>query len=416
MKSLGNIKDLNVPKWSNVPTLGKISIALIVISLFLTYPYIFNIFFSVPSEQIILILSFILAIVIIRSEKNGASLPSVITLIFLTQGLFWFIYFYYHSDSSYLVRIFFLILTYVFLLMLVKTSSLNEFILINNNIITIQSVLSAITFCLVLTGIIDSFAEFTNTDGRTLFWYGFSCSNTRIGNIIRPSGFFDEPGALAYWGIYALVFNKLFYNNKKVEICLIIGLFFTLSVAYFIQIFFYFLFYSSKKKSLLTLVIVGILSFFVYQYIESNEVLRYMTIDRFEGGNIRSERNELSEMAKGYFIKNPLMGMGAKNMDDVGYLADNQYEILAKDGIIGTFITYLPFFYLIMRFIKNKKILSAVFILTLGYLQRPFHINEMHYLIMYIFVVMVVLNYGKKSKTYGKTSKSDSCHNMLQLS
>ena len=416
METLESIKEINLSKWKNIPKSGKFAIILTFIVLFLTYPYVFNRIFPVPSEQIILVLGFFLSVVIIGREKSRVGLPTVVTSIFLTQGFFWFLFFLYHSDSSYLVRIFFLITTYSILLMLIKTKSLNEFVSINNEIIAIQSVLAGIAFWLVLSGIIDSFAEFTNVDDRPMFWYGITCSNTRLGNIIRPSGFFDEPGALAYWGIYALIFNKLFYNNKKVENCLIIGLFFTLSVAYFIQIFFYFLFYSSKKKALLTVVIVGIVSLFVYQYIESNEILRYMTIERFEGGSIRSERNELSEMTKVYFLKNPFMGIGAKNLDAAGYLADNQYEILAKDGIIGTFITYLPFFYLLIEFGGNFKILSAIFILALGYLQRPFHINEMHYLIMYSFVVMIVLNYEKRIKAYGKSSKSNSGHCLLQLS
>ena len=410
MKIFGDIK------WNNISLKGKAAIIVTFMLLFLSYPYVFNRFFSAPPEQLLIILCFLIMIIIGIGIKNNNSLPSIINVFFLVQGLFWIMFFYYHSDSSYLVRIFFLIVTYSIIWALVKTNSLNEFICINNGILTIQSVLGAIAFWLVLTGVLGSFAEFTNTDNRTLYWYGISCTNTKIGNIIRPSGFFDEPGALACWGIYALIFNKLFCGSKKVEICLIIGLFFTLSVAYFIQIFFYFLFYSSKKKALITVVIIGIVGFFVYHYIENNEILRYLTIDRFEGGTIRSDRNELSEMAKGYFFRNPLMGMGAKNMDKAAYMADNQYEILAKDGLIGAVITYLPFFYLLIKFRGNFKILSALFILALGYLQRPFHINEMHYLMMYTFVVMLLFNYGKKRKIYEQSRKSDSCHRLLQLS
>lgn len=397
--------------------LGKIAIAISFIVLLLSYPYVFNRMISVPSEQILTIVALLGMILLNLMAKGNNSLPNVIKVFFLIQSFFWFLFFCYHSDSSYLVRFFFLILTIVITSTLVKTDSLKKFVYINNVVITVQSVLAALGFVFVLTGILSSLGEYTNIDSRSFSWYGITCSNVRLGNIIRVSGFFDEPGALAYWGIYALIFNKLFFENKRVEICLTMSLFFTLSAAYIVQIFAYLLCFNANKKWFVIVLISGLVMALTLNYVEGNEYLRYLTVDRFEGNAIRSSRTELSEMAKGYFLSNPLMGIGARTMENSAYMSDNPYEIPAKDGIIGTLITYLPLLYILFKYITKKKVVFSILILGLGYLQRPFHINEMHYLMMYLFVTMVLLKYNRiNSKSNEKNPESINSDSMLQQS
>ena len=107
-----------------------------------------------------------------------------------------------------------------------------------------------------------------------------------------------------------------------------------------------------------------------------------------EGDN----RSSLAEKAKAQFIKAPILGIGATKMEEMDYMADNPYEILAKDGIVGMFITYLPL--MIILYYKRKEFpyLAIAFILFLGYMQRPFHINIHHYFILYLFLMLTLLH------------------------
>lgn len=383
--------------WKNLSLYSKIVIIITFIILFSSYPYVFNRIIYLPDEQIISIACLLILIVSSIIFKKKIRIPVSVQSLCIIQIVTWFLFFLYHSDTSYLVRIFYLILTFMIIGLLNSTQSIKQFVWINNTIIAIQAVFAALGFVLVFIGVLNTVGVFTNTDGRQLDWFIITCSNTHMGNFIRASGYFDEPGALAYWGIFALLFNRLFFKNKIIEFSLLIGLLFTFSAAYFIQIIFYLLFfYSSNKKNLLIILLFGLICLIAFQLLNESEIFTRLTIDRFSGGEIKSERTELAEIAKGYFMNSPLMGIGAKNMENIGYMADNQYEILAKDGLIGAFITYLPYIYLCIKNRTRKIILLATFILGLGYLQRPFHINELHYLMMYLYVTMTLVIYDKQ--------------------
>jgi O-antigen ligase len=221
-----------------------------------------------------------------------------------------------------------------------------------------------------------------------------------MGRIIRPSGYFDEPGALAFWGMFALVFNKLFFNNRKVEVALLISLLFTLSAAYFVEGFLYVvLFYVRRAKTFIISILGILLTLFVIKYFAGdNEIIANYTTERFAHGEIRTSRTELAELAWNQFEKNPIFGVGAATFEEIGYMADNQFEVLAKDGIVGFIVTYLPFLIIVFR-CRNKEVLSAVMILLLDYMQRPFHVNMIHNLIVYLFMILCLSKYGSKKKS-----------------
>ena len=101
-----------------------------------------------------------------------------------------------------------------------------------------------------------------------------------------------------------------------------------------------------------------------------------------------SSRAILTEMAQKTFLSNPMFGIGPTRFYMGQYMADNPYETLAKDGIIGSFFIYLPMFIAFIRGYLNKNILYAAFILSVGYLQRPFHINIQHYTMLFIFLII----------------------------
>ena len=278
-----------------------------------------------------------------------------------------------------------------------------RFVKLYNYIILLMAIGGAICFFMVFLCSFRPLFEFQNVDGRTAYCFGLTCTNTYVGNVIRYAGYFDEPGAMAYWGIFALLFNRLFFNNRRYEWLLIFCLIFTFSLAYYIQVFFYLIFFSIKRSrdvllliGVLSLIIGGIFlskdtDYDVYRFtlyrFEINE-----TTGQFEGDN----RSGLSEKAKTQFFKAPILGIGAQNMDAIDYMADNPYEILAKDGIIGQIVTYLPLIFIAVYGLKtNKKYLYASIILALGYLQRPFHVDIIHPIMLYMFFSSTIEYYYK---------------------
>ena len=230
-------------------------------------------------------------------------------------------------------------------------------------------------------------------DYGTDYFYGITTTNAIIGNIPRIAGYFDEPGAFAQWGVYALVLNKISPKyNRKIEVLLIIGLIVTFSMAYFIQLVVYLLLFSfSRIKKFIPIFIILIVGVFAaYKYIPEDTDLYLLTFKRLEmsGGQLETNRDDAADVAKAYFKESPVFGKGYSSLVEKGtYFYDNPYETLASSGIVGTFALYLPLIIILLRYRKNGA-WQAVAILAIGYLQRPFHIQYIHYLMMYLLFLL----------------------------
>lgn len=374
---------------------------IILLMLLSMYPYIFQLFFGFPQENVMGVVFFgIIFIYCLTIKHRQRGMPNELTAIMIIQCIAWFFYYAMFNDTSYFTRIFFIVLTFLSLSMLLWKDSLFKFLDVNNKFLVIQGVLGVIAFVLVFIGVLQPLISFAFNDGYgSINFYGLTCSNAVYGNFMRVGGFFDEPGALAFWGMFALLFNKLTIDDRKLEIILIVSLLFTFSAAYFVLLPIYFLgFYSSKLKTMvLTLLILVPLMFVIFQSLSTNSEFLYYTVERFSGNQIRSKRYDQADNAEVLFKKAPVFGLGAQNFDEQGGTinSDNPYEILAKDGIVGFVVTYIPLFWIVLRYWRKKEVIVSSGILMINYLQRPFHINEMHYLMLYLYCVIVVLKYGR---------------------
>ena len=388
---------------NNISILKRIGYSNIIVVLMqlCMYPYLFFYFFGGPSHTEVAVVFFVIILLFCIGKSNKRRrVHSAIASIMIIQSIVWLLYFVNYNDTSYLVRIFFISLTYLALLLMQKDDSVVSFSRLYSYIIAIQGVLGVLAFILIFASIISPIATMSFNDyGDSYEFYGITFVKVHIGNFARINGFFDEPGAFAFWGMFALIFNKLFFDNRKLEIIIIISLLVTFSSAYFILLPIYFLwFYGNRIKSMLLLLIVlAPLLFFSAKFLSSNEGFLKYTVERFQGGEIESTRFDQAEYTKKIFVKSPIFGIGAENLDGTfGTMSsDNPYEILAKDGIFGLIITYLPLFYIAIRFGRRKDILGPIIILSLNYMQRPFHINEMHYFMLYLFCFLVLLKYER---------------------
>jgi hypothetical protein len=135
-----------------------------------------------------------------------------------------------------------------------------------------------------------------------------------------------------------------------------------------------FFYLKSAKQVIILLLTLFIIGNGIFYSIEEDSILYRYTFSRIEfnadSGSLEGDnRSSLAEKAKAQFVKAPILGIGATKMEEMDYMADNPYEILAKDGIIGMFITYLPL--IIILYYKRKEFpyVAIAFILFLGYMQ-----------------------------------------------
>lgn len=376
-------------------------LAPVFLALMAEYPYVFTQFLPLPKLIIILVLLWSYLLYQNKKIHAKSNVYRGIIICMVIQCTVWMLYSIIHADTSYITRIVFIVTTYLIIVTLRKVKLEERFAYYHIKWISIQAILSMLAFVLALIGVLKPFFEFLNLDNRTAYFFGICSTNQLYGNLGRMAGYFDEPGALATWGAFALVYNKAFFNNKTIEYMLLIGLFSTLSLAYFVVLFLYIvLYYGTKIRSLIPILVIalGFVYYFSTQKTD-NSKLYELTIERMENtgeGNVG--RNELQEIATKYFYKSPIFGNGAKYIDEVDYMNDNPMESFAKDGIFGTFILYLPLIFVMFNSIKRKRVLFACIIMFACYMQRPFHINLMHYVMLYNFCSIAMFNCHLKIK------------------
>lgn len=365
---------------------------LLFFSLIAAWPCVFYLMGFLPDYKInIILLSFLGLTYYLINQKHVCPLPKSLRIIISVQILTWILYAIIHFDTSYITRIVYIITT-VIVLLVDNKGGRQLLIRIFVYWVTLQCLLSAIGFILCFLGLLEPISTFEEMDGRTGYNFGICTSNVYIGDLIRPSGFYDEPGALACWGIYALVINKLFIKKRIIEYVLLISLIATLSLAFFIQAFLYLILYYKKHIKKL-LVLFAFLLLLILSLISQNPIIEDNTVgrlkyDKTEGTISGDNRSDLRKNAKKVFYLSPIIGVGAtKLVTNYENINSNEYTFLACDGILGVFITLLPFFYLFKLGNKRIEIRYAVIILAVGLLQRPFDFNQLLFpLIVYSLI------------------------------
>lgn len=375
--------------------------------LVLNEPYNFNKFIPVPGIYATTIL-YVLFLVFLNTKKRySRSLPSKVNIAFVITAFVWLMYGVLYSDASYFTRIVFLFITYLFLNIAYLNNCFERFWLFSNRFILLQTFLSVVCFVLIGIGLLKPLAVHTVDDGfriQNFYFWGGCFSKTYIGNMIRPSGYLDEPGALAAWAVYGLMLNYAFIKDKYIDKYLPWFTISTLSVAYFIQMGgFLVLRYIKKVYKLIPIVFLLTLSILYINTTKGTDFDIYSkTIARFEynkeSGIAGNSRQIAMENSEKIFKENPWFGIGGQNFGRLDLkLSDNPYEILAKDGIIGFTVTYLPLI-IVLFSNRRKEVLICTIIIAIGYLQRPFHINYIHDLYLWSFMLFCLIDKEKQKK------------------
>ena len=210
--------------------------------LLLLYPYEIcdSFFVDLTSAKIIIFESIIILTLLLAFlfHRNQSNIPRYLYFVIFVQflGLV-----FGSSAKGEPVPFGQMILKFAALSMVVYISStigLISFFRKYNRWILLMAIMASVSLVLVWLGLFEPLYPFEDlSDEETMYSYGITfAQHTEVSNF-RPAGFFDEPGALASWGLYALLFNRAFVKDKKTEWLLMIALVGTLSFGHFMQLF-----------------------------------------------------------------------------------------------------------------------------------------------------------------------------------
>jgi hypothetical protein len=239
-----------------------------------------------------------------------------------------------------------------------------------------------------------------NEDSRPNNFYLSTFSSTYSSGFIRPSGFFDEPGALSFFICMTVALRESLSLKRRTSwIILILGLV-TTSMMHFI---FMIIFLIKTQSSNLTLKIffIGILKIMVviciFSLIEIPFISPIMNafISKFqivEGGLAGDNRSILFLNALEYLdLKVFFFGLDIDcmlNSDSCslkGYMqyGENPLSLLVHWGILLALPYFIILIYLIIRFIASKDlVILGAFLLLL---QRPYVMSYGYAVIILIY-------------------------------
>lgn len=361
------------------------------------WPCVFYLMGWIPNYKVNYYVLFVIAGAYALGKNMISHVPPTIKNMIYLQIFVWGFYSVIYFDAAYFTRIFLLLTTLFLLGAQLHFKDKLEFVKAYNFWLLFQAVAGCIGFVLVLGGALQPLSYFIEMDGRTGAFYGFFTTNAIFDGFIRNAGFYDEPGAMAFWGMNALVMNKLYVNNKKVEYLLVIGLISTLSLAYWIQLAIYlFFFYKTQRIKLL---FGGLLVFSIMKGLASIDegidtaIFGRMKVDKQTGQLEGDNRTILMERCMRIFQSSPIIGVGATNLvtkvsAKEGFVGANFFANWASDGIVGAFITYVPLLYLFFLGRYKKKYLYCSVILLVGYQQRPYTETQLLYPLVQYTILM----------------------------
>jgi hypothetical protein len=261
-------------------------------------------------------------------------------------------------------------------------------------LVLVMVVSGGVAFFLAGTGLFDPLWEFPRPgSGDTMYSYALTFTNFKISigdkELIRYSGYFDEPGRMGFYAIYALLINKLSINKSSYEVIIILFGLLTLSLAFAISVFIYLIWFYGRKGNIIYffsfILFVAALGWYIYENRNTSprmELLSQHTVervmpaekeDRIIQGNNRAEGFVANI---GYLLEQPVLGY------DPSFFQNRQLKdpssimtLLVRYGFVGTLVFFIHVIYVlsfgVMKYRDKWVALGILVILGANYIQRP---------------------------------------------
>lgn len=183
-----------------------------------------------------------------------------------------------------------------------------------------------------------------NPDGAESYLYLTTFTNAVFGNIIRPAGVFDEPGALVMFIVLVVVINELRRGSWVVSVGLLMGSMITFSLMALLALLAYAFFRAASTKiGAVSLVATSIFLALAWgSLVPTNDVVSEMLFSRLERMEIRGGRltgdNRSSQVEEFFRVVDAEVTLrGAKVSGDTSESdahAANPFSIYYRSGIV----------------------------------------------------------------------------------
>ncbi len=349
----------------------------------------------------------ILLIVIIVSYKRIRIKTQYIPIACLIIGLQFLGIVYWLEPKLFLFQIYFFMAWISIFAM--DDKDLNTFIKVASIFVLILLIGAVIGFLYTLGGGTEVFS-IANEDTRSNGFYLTTFSNSYLGRIIRPSGIYDEPGALSFVICLVAALRKLRgFSNGFTWVILILG-FFTLSIAHLIYVILH-LFQDMRKwnlKSISIFILAGLMISLLISQSALWDVLSEYFFARlkFEDGQMAGDnRSALVVNSVNYLNANVfLFGLDVDCIvrpaicQQKGYnqFGDNPLGPLVWGGITLTFPYYLIVFWALIKGIKHVNFIYIGFFLLL--LQRIDVMSYGYALLIAILTYVIILQHTRRTR------------------
>jgi hypothetical protein len=231
-----------------------------------------------------------------------------------------------------------------------------------------------------------SILEFANEDGRPNQLYLTTLTNAQFGNYIRPSGIFDEPGALSFVVCFVAALRHVLGCNKKVTWILLIFGFVTTSVAHLI----YTLLHAAEElkdnrrvKNIFIVAAIVICLLMLMALVQPiRDIFDRLLLSRFSDANLSSlGQDRIITLVNAvryinietfFFSLDSNCAVGLENCVDIGFenYGDNPLTLLVHWGGIVAFPYYLVLVYLAIQFVRLRSFVMLGVLFWL--LHRPY--------------------------------------------
>jgi hypothetical protein len=244
--------------------------------------------------------------------------------------------------------------------------------------------------------------SFPNPDGRLNQLFLTTLTNAQYLNFIRPSGTFDEPGALSFVVCCLAALRQALGHDKKVTwIMLLLGLV-TMSLAHILYMIIHGVNELSGSKHMIkALVVVTIVAISLYAIVTFvqpvHEIYSNLLLAKFvvsDGRLVGDNRTDLFLNAASYINPSSFwFGIDAKcalgyidcAQQRYGQYGENPLTLIMQWGLLISFPYYLSLIYLgIVAFLRHTLIPLGILVLLL---QRP-------YTMSYGYTLLILLTIG----------------------
>tara|TARA_R110000823_G_scaffold282241_2_gene400457 strand:- start:1131 stop:2096 length:966 start_codon:yes stop_codon:yes gene_type:complete len=289
--------------------------------------------------------------------------------------------------------------------MLCSIKDFSIFVDILSLVFFLMLILSIFAFILVLAGV-DPVYVAENRDGRPLYYFYFSFTNSYYGNLIRPSGIFDEPGAFSFYLSALGCLRVLLGKDERLTFYILLMGFITMSLAHVIFFFFYVISQARLKQIFSLRSVVLFIVIFSAAFYFMGDIFYDMLFVRFglggEGLVAGDNRSNLIMNALQFIHQNPksiLVGIGPECLlthqsctTPISHFNSNPFEPLMRVGLLQSWLYYLL---LLIAFIAPffGRRYFVVFGFGLLLLQRPYlmHVSYSLYSVIIVCITLGVV-------------------------